>query len=182
MRRRAERLAERHDPLEVIGGGALLRRRGRIHRSYHPRGDGGRGAAAAATLGRRPAPGRVVRVVVAAASTKASLGELHVVEQIPVELREALGTPFRLPLGERRERREGKKIGGNLTRSRHPTKTHGLQEPAENLADARGTGGTRHRQQRLRQRAALGAAQTRAKTLHLIRERLEVRVEHLHER
>ena len=118
--------------------------------------------------------------MVAAASTKASLGELHVVEQIPVELREAWEPPFASPsASDANDAR--KKIGGDLTRGGHPTLTHGLQEPAENLADARGTGGTRHRQQRLRQRAALGAAQTRAKTLSLIRERLEVRVEHLHE-
>ena len=180
MRRRAERSLSVRDPLEVIRGGALLRRRGRITGRTIPAGTEGRAPPPPPPLGGDPPPDlsfgswspplrRRHRSVSCTSWNKSQWSC-----ERPWE------PPFASPSASDAND-AGKKIGGDLTRGGHPTLTHGLQEPAENLADARGTGGTRHRQQRLRQRAALGAAQTRAKTLHLIRERLEVRVEHLHE-
>ena len=95
-----------------------------------------------------------------------------------------------LALGERLRRRQPRNLGRRRRRradrvgaalGREPTPPDRLEEPPEDLADARRAGGTGDGEERLGQGAALGAAQltARAKGLHLARKRLEVRVEHL---
>ena len=120
-------------------------------------------------------------VVIAAAAAQAPLGELHVVEQLPVARGEARGAAARLALGELAEGRQGVEVGGHRAGRRDPPPPHRLEEPPEHFAHARRAGGTRHGEERLGQRTALAAAQApaRTQTLNLVRETLEMRVEHL---
>ena len=178
----------------MVGGGALVNGRRRVHRAaYARRREVGfpfpfpfrAGATRGAVFRRSFALVRARRalggVVIATAAAQAPLGELHVVEQLPVARGEARGAAARLALGELAEGRQGVEVGGHRAGRRDPPPLHRLEEPPEHFAHARWAGGTRHGEERLGKRAALAAAQApaRTQTLNLVRETLEVRVEHL---
>ena len=187
VRGAAHSLRQAQRPLQVVRGRALRDRGRGVHRAADAGGDEFRpisGFGFLKCLGVPRLGQPLGGVVVAAAAAQAPLRELHVVEQLPVAHGEARGAAARLALRELGKRRQRVEVGGHRARCRDPPPLHRLQEPPEHFAHARRAGGTRHGEERLGERAALAAAQAAARTqaLHLVRETLEVRVEHLWEK
>ena len=184
VRRAAQRLDEANHPLQVVRRGALLQRRGGVHRAGYAGGDDVRADDAVFGFfdgGFFDGGGAFGGVVVAAAAAQAPLCELHVVEQLPVARGEARGAVARLALGELAEGRQRVEVGGHRAGRGDPPRAHRLEQPGEHFAHARRARGARHGEERLGERTALATAQAaaRTQTLHLVRETLEVRVEHL---
>ena len=102
-------------------------------------------------------------------------------EELPVRVAEPLRSPRALPFGELAKGRQADEVRGHRPGGGDPPPLDGFEEPAEHVADPGGAARTGDGEESLGESPSLGAAEPAlgSQGIHLVRESLEMRVEHL---